>query len=65
MNSESTEANPALTVIRQAHYLQSIACFVNDAEKHDGLQRKSQKLLAEAERLREQVGVEASRTGTG
>jgi hypothetical protein len=30
---------------RQARYLQSIACFIKDAAKHDELQRKAQELL--------------------
>jgi hypothetical protein len=31
--------------LRQARYLQSIACLVKDAAKHDELQQKSQELL--------------------
>jgi hypothetical protein len=37
---------------RKARYMLSIACLVKDATKHDELQQKAQKLLAEAEKLR-------------
>jgi hypothetical protein len=33
---------------RRARYLQSIACLVKDAARHDELQQKAQELLAEA-----------------
>jgi len=37
---------------KRARYLQSIACFVKNAEKHDELQRKAQELLTKANGLR-------------
>jgi hypothetical protein len=36
---------------RQARYLQSIACLVKDAEKHDELQQKAQELMDRAARV--------------
>jgi hypothetical protein len=33
---------------KQARYLQSIACLVKDATKHDELQQKAEALLAKA-----------------
>jgi len=42
----------AISLEKQARYLQSIACLVKDAEKHDEIQLKAQALLAEAAKLR-------------
>jgi hypothetical protein len=36
---------------KSARYLQNIACLVEDAAKHDEVQQKAQKLLAEAEKF--------------
>jgi hypothetical protein len=36
------------TLERRARYLQSIACLVRDAAKHDELQQKAQELLVKA-----------------
>jgi hypothetical protein len=36
---------------KRARYLQSIACLVKDAEKHDEIQQEVQNLLAKAKHL--------------
>ena len=50
MTAENTlQPRPTATDLqRQARYLQSIACLVKDAEKHDELRQKAQELLAKA-----------------
>jgi hypothetical protein len=37
---------------RRARYLQSIACLVKDAAKHDQLQQEAQELMAKATKVR-------------
>jgi hypothetical protein len=44
----SAEAK-AVELQRQARYLLSIACLVNDAAKHDELRQKAQELLAKVQ----------------
>jgi hypothetical protein len=38
---------------RQARYLLSIACLVKNAERHDELQLQAERLLSEAQTIRE------------
>lgn len=41
----------AVALKKHASYLQSIACLVRDAEKHDELQVKARELLAECQKM--------------
>jgi hypothetical protein len=37
-----------IEMLKRARYLQSIACLIEDAQKHDELQQEAQTLLARA-----------------
>jgi len=45
---------------KQARYLQSIACLVNDAAKHDELQQKAQELIEKARQAESDVATRTS-----